>query len=126
MICPRCGQVVTQGTRCSHCGCKVIQDIKYCRNCGMGMPTQSSYCPTCGQGMNGAKNDSIVLAVIGFIFSLLLPFIGLILCCVDLSGSKKGDANRPWSIAGLVISITCIIIGLFIWIGIPLLQLLIM
>lgn len=81
----------------------------YCSNCGKELCDNAVICPGCGAATGkplGAKQESNVLAIVGFVLAFLMPVAGLV-CSIlgknraaELGGSGKGLAT-----AGIAVSI---------------------
>lgn len=109
--------------------------MKYCKSCGKELSDDSRFCDKCGKEVEHqtvSDNQFSVpadelheklqdpapkkkrvsgLSIVGFVFSILLAPIGLILCIIDVAGRNR----RKWlSIIGIVLSV--IIVA---FIGIP-------
>ena len=71
----------------------------YCSNCGKELCDNAVICPGCGAATGkplGAKQESNVLAIVGFVLAFLMPVAGLV-CSIlgknraaELGGSGKG------------------------------------
>ena len=92
----------------------------YCANCGKEIDDRAVICPYCGVATGktanaNASTENNTMAIVGFVFSFFIPFIGLICSIIglkkstDLNGKGKGLA-----IAGLIISIISIAITLIV------------
>ena len=88
----------------------------YCKNCGREMDRDSAFCPVCGEEMRqhshggydvvrtGGRRGFNGVSIVGFIFSFIMPLIGLILCIVGLNKAKR-NGQRLWlAVLGIIIS----------------------
>lgn len=93
----------------------------FCRNCGKEVDDKAYVCPYCGVivGKNGAetqpKNDSNILAVIGFVLSFVIPLAGLI--CSILGYNKSKNEGLPYknlAFAGIIISTAVMVLSVVV------------
>jgi type II secretory pathway pseudopilin PulG len=62
-----------------------------------------------------SENKTNTLAIVGLIFSILLPLLGFILSIISLNQIKKrGEDGKSLAIAGIIISSMFMVIGLII------------
>ena len=54
------------------------------------------------------------ISIVGFIFSFLMPLVGLILTIIGLVRAKKNESPKGFAIAGLIISIVSLIFRWFL------------
>ena len=90
--------------------------MKHCPNCGQAANDNDTYCSKCGnplpfdveQNNTVQPQDSNLLAILGFVFSIVFWPAGLILSGIGLGMSKiRNGKGRGLAIAGLVISLIC-------------------
>lgn len=76
---------------------------------GQAYPPQGSYYPPAYQTWN-------VMCIVGFVFSFIIPPVGLVLSIVALVQiNKSGEKSKPLSIAGIVVgAVSTALIALFI------------
>lgn len=71
-----------------------------------------SYGGTIAHNNTGKSNQ---IAVVGFIFSFLMPIVGLILCTVGYSRAKKENlGHKKLSMAGIIVSFLILVLGVFL------------
>lgn len=91
-----------------------MDEIMFCKNCGKEIDDKAVVCTYCGVATNkellAPKNQTNVLAIVGFILSFFVAIAGLV-CSIlgkkkaeELNGNGKGLAT-----AGIVISIVSIV-----------------
>ncbi len=62
-----------------------------------------------------SENQTNSLAIVGLIFSILLPILGLILSIISLNQIKKrNEGGKNLAVAGIIISSICMVIGLIV------------
>ncbi|MDB5292901.1 MAG: hypothetical protein JWL69_4142 [Phycisphaerales bacterium] len=79
-----------------------------------GAYQQSGYAqPGYGGYSTGAGQSQQTLAIVGFVCSILLPVVGLIISIIALNGMKKSGNNegKGFATAGLVISLIFVVGG---------------
>lgn len=59
---------------------------------------------------NNVKKGIENVSIIAFVFSFVMPLVGLILSIIGLSKSKKSNSNNGLAIAGLIISIITLLL----------------
>ncbi len=95
-----------------------VKASKFCDMCGTQVGQDVSVCPSCGKKL---VNDTNVVAIIGFILSLIpaTTMIGFIVSCVGLviSTSMKG-AGKGLAVLGIIISIIYIVVAVWLIISI--------
>lgn len=77
----------------------------FCKNCGSEIDNNAYVCPECGVrcGAEVAKRNTIGL--LGFIFSFIVPLVGLILSIIGYNKANELDGDRKeLSKAGIIIS----------------------
>lgn len=82
----------------------------FCKNCGKEFDNNAAICPYCGVVTNKEqltpKQETNVLAIVGFILSFFIAIAGLI---CSIMGKKKAQelngSGHGFAIAGIVISI---------------------
>ncbi|MBP5596705.1 MAG: zinc-ribbon domain-containing protein [Pseudobutyrivibrio sp.] len=95
--------------------------MTFCTNCGSEISEGSSFCSACGQPVVEAvqtpvaqqteyydnqpvqKPEGKALAICALVFSILLPFVGLVLGIIGVATSKD-ESNKKMSIIALVIA----------------------
>ncbi len=58
------------------------------------------------------KETKETMAILGLIFAIIFPPIGLVLSIIAMNMNKKGDAKRGLAKAGLIVSIILIALPL--------------
>lgn len=86
----------------------------YCKNCGSPIDEHAVFCPHCGvsQEMSAPvkkKDDTNVLAIVGFILSFFVAIAGLVCSVIGLKKAPElGGNGHGLALAGLIISIVSI------------------
>lgn len=79
--------------------------VKYCPSCGVELPDGANFCKSCGAKINsvpGAENpqrpayeESHTLAIVlGYIFAILIPLIGIIIGIYLLTRKNSSKASK--------------------------------
>ncbi len=82
----------------------------YCKNCGSNLDDRAVICPHCGvpTGENvqtPAKNQTNVIAVVGFVLSFFLALAGLICSIIGYKKASEMNGNgKGLALAGIIIS----------------------
>ena len=91
----------------------------YCKNCGKEIDDKAEICIYCGCGTGQkqtTKNETNVLAIVGFIFSFFFAVVGLICSILGYrKAAELGGSGKGLSIAGIIISA--------VWLGIVMIAL---
>ena len=91
---------------------------KYCTNCHKLMDADATFCVECGNANKGEYKDDgvkspyefnhdreMMLPLMGFIFSFIIPLPGLVLSIIGLVYSTKHDnKGKKYAIAGIIIA----------------------
>ena len=93
--------------------------MKFCSKCGKELLDEAVICPGCGCSVATPeateavvpKTEGAALAVVAFVFSFLIPIVGLI-CGIVGAAKYKTSGLRGLSVAAIVISIIVWIITL--------------
>ena len=86
--------------------------MKYCSHCGKEVADEAFVCPNCGCKIGGGKDENSLsaLSIVGFVFSFIMPVIGLIVSIIAHSNAKSDNNERSarFAKAGIIISV-CLI-----------------
>lgn len=119
-FCPKCGekQDSDEAKFCQKCGADMgvnneVHNIQLSNNlnciyCGSAIPVGSNKCPVCGNYLDSGNNKNI-LVILGYVFSIFLPIIGLIIGLYLLTRKTSGVHNH--SIIIILISLVSIVIS---------------
>lgn len=139
MICKHCGKENEDNSKfCQNCGVNLsdsfeTKDNNFCPKCGAENDQMSKYCIVCGKALTQTKNHTVYTkdrstqAKLSLIFGILSAVFGILCCCgvlyipailtgiaslilgiMSVKSEKKGNA-----IAGIVLGIIGILLGLF-------------
>ncbi len=111
---------------CKYCGGQIADDALFCPNCGAKQTasneavqkeqyTESNYQQATDYNENTSapqENKKNVMAILGFIFSFLIPLLGLIFSIIGLSKSKQTLSGKGFAVAGIIISVVTMVINL--------------
>ena len=92
----------------------------FCKNCGKEISDNAVVCLHCGVQVNPMQQRQTsqgenAVAIVGFIFSFLIPLVGLICSIVGYKKSvNHGAPCGGLAIAGIVLSVVFMIINLII------------
>ena len=137
MFCKNCGKELMDGNAyCDNCGMAAGQGCNYCDQCGASHLPGAAVCTTCGKTLNPAAQNGVVYSAAPqekpagssalSIVSLVAGIVGLVCCCgmaivpnlvaiicgaIALAKKKPG---KGMAIAGLVLGIVGMLIGLFL------------
>ncbi|MBR2586488.1 MAG: CD225/dispanin family protein [Thermoguttaceae bacterium] len=134
--CTHCGSpVARQAAVCLSCGCRPDTSNKFCRGCGTALNPEQVLCVRCGTpvqagqdqyGSDGNGEDVpnyLVWAILEALFCCIpCGVIGIIYAVGANSaaetgncalGRKRARAAKYWLIAGMVLAILAIILGVF-------------
>lgn len=84
----------------------------YCTKCGKLASPEDQFCNGCGNAIvspEAEKKESIVLAILALVFSVLCPIVGLHLGLVGLE-VYKSKKNRDLSALGVIVSVSIFIV----------------
>ncbi|WP_405281717.1 zinc-ribbon domain-containing protein [Methanobrevibacter sp.] len=79
--------------------------VKYCPSCGVELPDGANFCKSCGAKINSvpgaeyhqrpAHEESHTLAIVlGYIFAILIPLIGIIIGIYLLTRRNSSKASK--------------------------------
>lgn len=114
------------GLFCAKCGEKLEDGALFCTNCGTSVSgKKNNTSGTNAQGEYVTRFDPVtgfldfqngnVMASYGFLFSFILPILGLIFSCIGLAKAKEfNDQGKGISIAGICISSALILLGIIL------------
>ena len=92
---------------CPFCGEKLVDEAKFCRNCGKSLENvnfaQQSQNTTQFE-VPIVEKDHTVMIILGYVFAILIPLIGLIISIYLLTRKDSTKANRHGKYA-LIITI---------------------
>lgn len=109
--CSNCKESITETAKfCPHCGASNV--TVYCRACGKEMAINDVACTHCGTLVNEkqtpiidpTKGEKYELALGGFIASLVVPIVGLILGIIAIN-ANKGAKNTAKTFGTLAVII---------------------
>lgn len=103
--------------------------MAFCTKCGNEIPDDSSFCSVCGQPVGDVvqvqapatqqteyygsqpaqKPEGKALAICALVFSILLPFVGLILGIIGMAVSKD-ESNKKMSLIALIIAAVLVVL----------------
>ena len=106
---------------CPCCGNFINEDSAYCPYCGAQLNAQPQYTqnPTYNYVSDNNRSSHNVnsLAIVGFILSFLLAFVGLICSTLGYNDAPRcGGRGKVLSVAGIIISTFSIIATLVFFI----------
>lgn len=79
----------------------------FCKNCGKEIDDNAAVCAYCGRTVNAQQlstKPTNKIAVVGFVFSFLIPLVGLICSIIGVKQANE-RGRKGFAIAGIVISI---------------------
>ena len=89
----------------------------FCKNCGTQIDDKAVICPHCGVPQEAQKEESNVLAIVGFILSFFIAVAGLVCSILGLKKAPElGGKGRGLAMAGLIISIICLVLYVILFI----------
>ena len=107
---------------CRNCGSQLKDDAMFCHNCGTAVNGQTppptatvqnqppAYQQPAYQQQPATTGGENTMAIVGFIFSLLFPIVGLICSIIGYNNSKRGAQYGGLALAGIIISAVSIVI----------------
>ena len=94
----------------------------FCRNCGQVIANNADVCIHCGVKVENKQNanksiekKSNTNAIVGFIFSFIIPLVGFICSIVGLTKVKTCNSGKGLAIAGIIISVLNWIISIILY-----------
>ena len=66
------------------------------------------------QKVETKKEPKNIIAIVGFVFSFLIPIVGFICSIIGLNKSKETNKGKGLSTAGIIISIVSFVVNLII------------
>lgn len=135
MFCPQCGNKTDDNARfCICCGhsFETVRETpaektkKYCTHCGNEIDKNAVVCPHCGEILRPEvfnppapapqQETSNVLAILGLIFSFLMPVVGLVCSIIGLNQAKKMNGNgHSLALAGVIVSAVLLALWLILF-----------
>ncbi len=129
--CSSCGKGIADNTKfCPFCGAPCEQDVNTDTqdNSGEGVYTEPhAYSAPTGTGQAGASKGltiaGLVLGIVAIIFAFIpgigwlgwiCGIVGIVLSAISISASKKAGEKNGMAVAGLVLSILSIAIGIIL------------
>ena len=132
--CSSCGKGIADNTKfCPFCGAPCEQDVNTDtqENSGEGVYTSSAasaaYSAAAGTGQAGASKGltiaGLVLGIVAIIFAFIpgigwlgwiCGIVGIVLSAISISASKKAGEKNGMAVAGLVLSILALAIGIIL------------
>ena len=92
--------------------------MKYCSHCGKEVADEAFVCPNCGCKTGGGKDEKLLsaISIVGFVFSFIMPVIGLIVSIIAHSNAKSDNNERSarFAKAGIIISVCFIALYIII------------
>ena len=84
----------------------------FCKNCGKEINDNAVVCPHCGVQVaqvqttsNASSNETNTMAIIGFVFTFIIPLVGLICSIIGYKRAKNEGANlKGLALAGIILS----------------------
>jgi hypothetical protein len=143
-FCTNCGKPISeQAVACMSCGAPPVGHRRFCRNCGAALNPEQVICTKCGAAISstgvsrpavsgavagqksGASTAALILGILGMIFALLIPLLGMPitiagficgLCGIFRDGRGRAKVGLVLSIIGLALAILNIVIGILFFI----------
>ncbi|MDO5832448.1 MAG: zinc-ribbon domain-containing protein [Methanobrevibacter sp.] len=83
---------------CPSCGEELKDDAKFCKNCGASIPTSEQTQTTGNVQQNypiqTAENDHKIAMILGYVFALLIPLIGIIIGIYMATRNDSANAKK--------------------------------
>lgn len=95
--------------------------MKYCKNCGAQLDDNAVVCNRCGTSLSAVQEEKghHGLGIAGFVLSLLgMQPLALIFSIIGLAVGKRNGYKTGLAVAGLVISIISMVIGIILYFSI--------
>ena len=119
-FCNNCGKEVKEGTKfCSGCGASLTDETPTqhsnisgtpCPKCGSIIPFGNVACTNCGSLLNQDKHTAAI--VLGYIFSIFVPLLGIIIGIYLLTRQNK-DVHKH----GIIMIILSIVMAVIWWLA---------
>ncbi|MDE5601718.1 MAG: zinc-ribbon domain-containing protein [Clostridia bacterium] len=93
---------------CNNCGSQIDDNAVVCIHCGAATPNAQKQ-------QEAAPKQSNTIALVGFVFSFIMPLIGLICSIIGLKHAPQYNGNgKGFAIAGIIISALYFVILLIV------------